>query len=207
MKINSRILITGSEGMVGKNLLNILKENGYKNLFPVDKKQIDLCDRKAVFDFFKKIKPEYVFHIAAKVGGIKDNSDNPVEYLKDNVIINTNVIEVCSMIKIKKLLILNSATIYPSNKEYPLEEDFFSGKLEKENEAYALSKVYSIKLCEYYNKEYGTNFLNFVSTNIYGEFAKFEEGKSNVIASLIKRFYEAKTQNNRKVVVWGSERL
>jgi GDP-L-fucose synthase len=204
MEIDSKILITGSEGMVGKNLILELIKQGYKNLIFLDKKEVDLMNREEVFDFFKKFNPEYVFHNAARVGGIKENLEKPVEYLRDNLLININVIDACFQFKIKKLIVLNSATIYPENKEHPSERDFFSGELEKENEAYGLSKICSVKLCEYYNREYDTNFINVASTNIYGEFSKFEEGKSNIIPSLIKRFNDAKIRKNPNVVVWGS---
>jgi GDP-L-fucose synthase len=203
MDKRSKILITGSGGMVGKNLVEELQNQGYENLIFADKKEINLMNREEVFNFFNENKPEFVFHLASKVGGIKDNSENPVEYLRDNLLLNTNVIDACFKSKIKKTIILNSATIYPPNIEFPVEEDFFSGKLEPENEAYALSKIYAIKLCEYYNKEYNTNFINLVSTNIYGKYSKFDS-TSNVIASLLMRFHEAKIRNKKEVIVWGT---
>lgn len=203
MNKNSKILITGSEGMVGKNLINELNNKGYKNLILVDKNNLNLIKREEVLNFFDNQKPEYVFHLASKVGGIKDNIEKPVEYFRDNLLLNTNVIDSCFNSKVKKIIILNSATIYPSNIELPVEEDFFLGKLEPENEAYALSKIYAIKLCEYYNKEYNTNFINLVSTNIYGRYSRFDS-TSNVIASLLMRFHEAKIKNKKEVVVWGT---
>jgi len=204
MNKNSKILITGSGGMVGKNLINELRNQRYKNLILTNYNNLNLCNRDKVFDFFKKNKPEYVFHTASKVGGINDNLERPVEFLRENLLINTNVIDACFKEKIKKLIILNSATIYPTNLEYPNEKNLFEGHLEKENEAYALSKFYAIKLCEYYNKEYGTNFINLASTNIYGRYSKFDSEKSNVIAALIKRFHDSKVENKKEVTVWGS---
>jgi len=125
MNKNSKVLITGSEGMVGKNLVEELNSQGFTKLILIDKDKLDLTSREKVIKFFDTNKPEYVFHLASKVGGIKNNLENPVEYLRDNLLINTNVIDNCFKSKVKKLLILNSSTVYPKIKEFPSEEDFF----------------------------------------------------------------------------------
>lgn len=204
MNKNSKILITGAKGMVGKNLTKELENQGYTNLVLSSHNTLDLIKREEVFNFFKKNKPEYIFHLASKVGGIKDNLEHPVEFMRDNIILNTNVIDAGFNSNVKKLIILNSATIYSTKLDFPKEENLFEGKLEKENEAYGLSKICGIKLCEYYNKEYNTNFINLATTNIYGEFSKFNVNKSNVVAALIMRFHSAKINNKKDVKIWGS---
>lgn len=204
MNKNSKILVTGANGVVGKSLVEELAQQGFNQLILVDKDNLDLTIREKVFHFFKENKIDYVFHVAAKVGGIKNNLENPVEYFRDNLLINTNVIDACFEEKIKKLIVLNSATIYPKNKKSPNEEDFFSNKLEEENEAYGLSKICAIKLCEYYNKQYETNFINLVSTNIYGKNSSFDPEKTNLVPALISKFHEAKINNQKQVTVWGT---
>lgn len=204
MNKNSKILITGANGMVGKVLSIELQRAGFKKLILVNHGNLNLIDRKKTIKFFKRKRPDYVFHIAAKVGGIQDNMKRPVEFLRDNILINTNVIDAAFACNAKKLINLSSATIYSNKIDLPSENDLFKEKLEEGNEAYALSKLIGLKLCEYYNKEYGTNFITLASSNIYGEYAKFDPNKSNVVAALIMRFHEAKKNSYEEVVVWGS---
>ena len=204
MEKNDKILITGSEGMVGKNLINKLGSLGYLNLILPSKKDLDLREREKVFGYFSKVKPKYVFHLAAKVGGIRANMDSPVEFLRDNLLLNTNVIDASYYSKVKKLVNLGSSCIYPKECSQPMrEESLLSGKFEPTNEGYALSKVSSLKLCEFYNKEHGTNFILLMPPNMYGKFDKFDEKNSHVLAALLKKFHESKIKGEDLVSVWG----
>ena len=204
MNKSSRILITGAKGMIGKNLIKELKGQGYVNLILISHEKLNLTERKSVFSLFEEESPEYVFHVAAKVGGIKDNMEQPVEYLRDNVLINTNVIDAAFRYNVKKLINISSATIYPGRINLPKEEDLFKEELEKGNEAYALSKILGLKLCEYYNKEYNTDFITLAIPNLYGEYSRFDTNKSNVVAALIMKFNKAKKENLKQIDVWGS---
>jgi len=205
MKKEDKILITGGRGMVGKNLILKLRNLGFENLIFPSMKELDLRNREEVFQFFNQEKIDYVFHLAAKVGGIKSNMNNPVEYLRDNLLLNTNIIDACYKFKIKKLINLGSSCIYPKNCLQPMkEEDLLSGKLEPTNEGYALSKICSLKLCKYYNEQYGTNFISLMPPNMYGEYEKFDEEHSHVLAALLKRFHEAKINGDNYISVWGT---
>ncbi len=204
MEKKSKILITGSEGMVGKNLINKLESLGYINLILPSKKDLDLREREKVFGYFSKVKPKYVFHLAARVGGIKANMENPVEFLRDNLLLNTNILDASYSYKVKKLINLGSSCIYPKECSQPMrEESLLSGKFEPTNEGYAISKVSSLKLCEFYNKEYGTNFISLMPPNMYGRFEKFDGKTSHVLASLLKKFRESKVDKKGFVSVWG----
>ena len=204
MKKRDKILITGSRGMVGKNLVNKLIESGYTNLFTPSSKKLNLMKREDIFEYFKEKKPKYVFHLAAKVGGIKANIDFPVEFLRDNLLINTNVIDASYNFGVDKLINLGSSCIYPKKAPQPMKEEYLlSGPLEPTNEGYALSKITSLKLCKYYNKTRNTDFISLIPPNMYGRFERFDEENSHVLAALLKRFHEAKLKNKKEVVVWG----
>ena len=204
MEKNDKILITGSEGMVGKNLINKLESLGYLNLILPSKKDLDLREREKVFGYFSKVNPKYVFHLAAKVGGIKANMDSPVEFLRDNLLLNTNIIDASYYSKVKKFVNLGSSCIYPKECFQPMkEESLLSGKFEPTNEGYAISKVSSLKLCEFYNKQYNSNFISLIPPNMYGKFEKFDEKNSHVLASLLKKFHESKVDKKGFVSVWG----
>ena len=161
MKTDSKILITGGNGLVGNSLISKLKEKGYNNLLIPTHKKLNLKNQKDVNDYFISNKIEYVFHLAAKVGGISANISAPAEFLYDNLMIECNVIEAARKYKIKKLLFLGSSCIYPTKCTQPMKEEYLlSGKLEPTNEGYALAKICGLKLCEFYNKQYGTNFIS-----------------------------------------------
>ncbi|MEK6833308.1 MAG: GDP-L-fucose synthase [Nanoarchaeota archaeon] len=205
MDINGKILVTGSDGMVGTALINKLKERGYHNLLLPAFKELDLRNQKDVENFFEKNRPEYIFHIAAKVGGIAANIASPAEFLYDNLIMEANVIESAKKNSVKKLLFLGSSCIYPRECPQPMkEEDLLTGKLEPTNEGYALAKICGLKLCEYYNKQYGTNFINLMPPNIYGINDHFESEKSHVISALITKFVDAKNKESEFVEIWGT---
>lgn len=204
---NAKIYISGHRGMVGSAVLRLLEKKGYRNLVLRTSKELDLRRQQAVDNFIKKEKPEYIFHFAAKVGGIKANIDYPAEFLYDNVTITTNVIHTAYKYRIKKLLYLGSSCIYPRECPQPMKEEYLlSGKLEPTNEGYALAKIVGLKLCEYYNRQYQTNFISLMSPNVYGSNDNFSPDTSHVIAALIRKFLEAKMNNLEQVEVWGTGR-
>jgi len=205
MSINSKILVTGSRGMVGGSLVRKLKEKEYNNLLLPSSSELDLRNQKAVQDYFKDNKPEYIFHIAAKVGGIGANINSPSDFLTDNLLMQSNVISSARDNDVKKLLFLGSSCIYPRECPQPMkEEHLLSGKLEPTNEGYAISKVCGLKECEFSNKQYGTNFISLMPPNLYGLNDHFEPEKSHVVSALITKFHNAKNQNLEFVDVWGT---
>jgi GDP-L-fucose synthase len=205
MKKSARILITGNEGMVGKSLIKKLSSLGYKNLLLPKLKQLDLRNQKHVEEYFRNNKIDYVFHLAARVGGIAANIEFPAEFLYDNVMIATNVIEISRKYKVKKLLFLGSSCIYPRQCNQPMKEEYLlDGKLEPTNEGYALAKIVGLKLCSYYNKQYGTNFISLMPCNLYGVNDHFGNKGSHVISALISKFHNAKISKKPFVDIWGS---
>lgn len=205
MKKNAKIYVSGHNGMVGKTFCELLKTEGYNNLLLRTSSELDLRDKSLVENFFQKEKPEYVFHFAAKVGGIMDNIEHPAEFLYDNLAISMNIINSSYKFGVKKLLNLGSSCIYPRQSKQPMKEDFFlSGKLEPTNEAYAVAKIAALKLCEYYNKQYGCNFISLMPCNLYGINEKFHPEYSHVLSSLIMKFHNAKIQNAKEITLWGT---
>ncbi len=202
---NSKIYVVGHRGMVGSAVLALLKCKGYKNLIYKSSQELDLRDQKKVEIFFKRNKPEYVFFFAARVGGIKANIDSPAEFLYDNIMMESNIIHASYKYNVKKLLYLGSSCVYPRLSPQPIKEDYLlDGKLEPTNEGYALAKIVGLKLCEYYNRQYDTNFISLVSPNLYGLGDNFDPAKSHVIAALIRKFTEAKKKGLASVKVWGT---
>jgi len=205
MKQEAKIYVSGHSGMVGSAMVRLLKSKGYSNLLLKDIDKLDLKDKTAVERFFKSENPEYVFHFAARVGGIKANMSYPVDFLNDNLMITANLINACYKHGVKKLINLGSSCIYPRNCEQPMKEEYLlTGKLEPTNEAYALAKIAGLKLCEYYNKQYGTNFISLMPSNMYGPNDNFNPESSHVVASLIRKFVEAKNNNAVQVEIWGT---
>jgi len=205
MEKDSAIFITGGNGMVGRSLIKRLQKEGYTNLLPPNSKELDLRDKKKVFEYVKKNNIHYVLHLAARVGGIQENIKRPAEFLYENLEMQNNVIEASRQYKIKKLLFLGSSCIYPTECPQPMmEEHLLSGKLEPTNEGYALAKISGLKLCEYYNKQYGTNFICLMPPNLYGPNDHFDLKRSHVISALITKFHNAKENNESFVEVWGS---
>ncbi len=205
MNKNSKILITGSGGMVGKSVTNKLKSEGYNNLLIPSSKELDIRDQPKTRLYFKKNKIEYVIHLAAKVGGIAANIKFPSDFLYDNLAMNMNVISNSKTYNVKKLLFLGSSCIYPRECKQPMKEEYLlTGSLEPTNEGYALAKIAGLKLCEYYNNQYGTNFINLIPPNIYGPNDKFNTNYSHVISALISKFYIGKKKNLPFVEVWGT---
>lgn len=202
---NSKIYIAGSNGMVGSAIVRNLKEKGFENIITKSSKELDLRNQKAVFDFFENEKPEFVFLAAAKVGGIHANSTYPADFIYDNMMIQNNIIHAAHIHKVKKLLFLGSSCIYPKFAEQPLKESsLLTGALEPTNEAYAIAKISGLKMCEFYKKQYGSNFISAMPTNLYGINDNFNLENSHVLPALLRKFIEAKNNNKKEVVVWGS---
>jgi len=202
---NKKILVTGGGGMVGKSLLKRLREEGANDLLYPSSKELDLRNQQKVEEYFKKNSPEYVFNLAAKVGGIAANIAAPAEFLYDNLLMHANLTESSKNNSVKKLLFLGSSCIYPRGCEQPMKEDsLLTGKLEPTNEGYAIGKICGLKLCEYYNKQYGTDFISLMPPNIYGTNDHFGSESSHVISALITKIKNAKKEKRRHIELWGT---
>lgn len=202
---SARIYVSGHAGMVGQSMLDLLQKEGFKNIIVRTVEELDLRDQRAVDTFFKHESPEYVFHFAATVGGIMASIENPGRFLYDNVIMPMNVIHSAYTYKVKKLINLGSSCMYPRDCTQPMKEEYLlSGKLEPTNEGYGIAKILSVKLCESYNKQYGTNFFSLIPCNIYGVHDRFGQLRSHVIAGLITKLCEAKERNKPLVQIWGT---
>lgn len=205
MNLNDKIYIAGHRGLVGSAILRNLKSKGFDNLLIKNHEDLDLTDQKKVKSFFDKEKPDYVILAAAKVGGIYANNTYPADFIYQNTMIETNIIHSAFENKVKRLLFLGSTCIYPKEIEQPMREDaLLSDKLEPTNEPYALSKILGIKLCESYNRQYGTDFRSVMPTNLYGINDNFDSDNSHVIPGLMQRFHNAKKNNDKEVMVWGT---
>ena len=205
MEKNSKIYVAGHRGLVGSAIVRELQKKGYTNIIGKTHKELDLMDSMAVENFFKEEKPEYVFLAAAKVGGIYANSTYPADFIYQNLQIQNNVIGSAHKYGVKKLMFLGSSCIYPKMCPQPIKEEYLlSGYLEETNEAYALAKISGLKMCQYFNKQYGTNYISVMPTNLYGPYDNFHPENSHVMPALIRRFHEAKVNNAKEVVVWGS---
>ncbi|SLM28668.1 bifunctional GDP-fucose synthetase: GDP-4-dehydro-6-deoxy-D-mannose epimerase and GDP-4-dehydro-6-L-deoxygalactose reductase [Desulfamplus magnetovallimortis] len=229
MNKNSKIFIAGAGGMVGSAIIRNMLKNGFQNLVGsyhsrvpsgelftlspgftdvpsgVRLVHVDLTRQHEVELFFENEKPEYVFLAAAKVGGIYANNTLPAQFIRDNLAIQTNVIHAAYENKVERLLFLGSSCIYPKDAPQPMEEEsLLTGLLEPTNEPYALAKIAGIKMCEAYNREYGTKFIAIMPTNLYGPHDNFDLESSHVIPALIRKFHEAKQSGASEVVVWGT---
>jgi len=205
MNIGAKIFVAGSKGMVGSALVRALQSRGYDNLLLPDSVQLDLTSQASVAAFFKKECPEYVILAAAKVGGILANNNYPAEFIYNNLAIQNNVIHNAWLNGVKRLLFLGSSCIYPRLAPQPMkEEHLLTGLLEPTNEPYAIAKIAGIKMCEAYNRQYGTEFIAVMPTNLYGPGDNFHPENSHVLPALIRRFHEAKESHAQEVVVWGS---
>src|SRR5881296_1312830 len=205
MDKSDKIFVAGYRGLVGSALVRGLEHGGFHNLPKRDRSQLDLADERAVQNFFAQEKPAIVIFAAAKVGGIKANNDYPVEFLLDNLRIQNNVIAAAYENGARKLLFLGSSCIYPKLAPQPIPESaLLTGPLEPTNEAYAIAKIAGIKLCQAYAREYGANFISAMPTNLYGPNDNFDLETSHVLAALLRKAHEAKTRNDRKLVIWGT---
>lgn len=204
MEKESKIYVAGHRGMVGSAIVRALKKQGYNNIIVRTHKELDLCRQEDVEKFFVEEKPEYVFLAAAKVGGIMANSKALADFMYDNMILEMNVIHSAWKNGCKKLQFLGSSCIYPRMAPQPITEDcLLTGALEKTNEAYALAKISGLKYCEFLNKQYGTDYISVMPTNLYGPNDNYHPEHSHVLPAFIRRFHEAKESNLPEVVCWG----
>lgn len=200
----SKIYVAGHRGMVGSAIVRELKKQGYTNIITRTHKELDLCRQDEVEKFFVEEKPEYVFLAAAKVGGIVANSSALADFMYENMILEMNVIHSAWKNDCKKLQFLGSSCIYPRMAPQPMTEScLLTGELEKTNEAYALAKISGLKYCEFLNKQYGTDYISVMPTNLYGPNDNYHPEHSHVLPALIRRFHEAKENNLSEVVCWG----
>ena len=205
MDKESKIFVAGHRGLVGSAILRKLQAEGYTNLVTRTRAELDLRDQAAVNRFFEEERPEYVFLAAAKVGGILANSTYPADFIRDNLQIQTNVIDAAYRHGVKKLLFLGSSCIYPKYAPQPMkEEHLLTGPLEPTNEWYAVAKIAGIKMAQAYRRQYGFNAISLMPTNLYGPGDNFDLETSHVIPALIRKFHEAKVEGKPHVVVWGT---
>jgi len=204
MEESVKIYIAGHLGLVGSAIMRRLQAKGYTNLLTRPLAELNLLDQMAVNTFFEREKPEYVFLAAAKVGGIGANSTYPADFIYENMMIGFNVIHAAYKNGVKKLINLGSSCIYPKLAPQPMrEEHLLSDLLEPTNEAYAIAKISVIKLCSYYNKQYGTNYLSAMPTNLYGSGDSYDLDRSHVLPAFIRKFHEAKISGSDRVILWG----
>jgi len=205
MTLDSKIYIAGHRGLVGSNLYTYLKELGHTNLITRISSELDLRNQQEVNTFFEQEKPEYVFLAAAKVGGIGANMTYPATFIYDNLMIEANVIHASYLYGVKKLLFLGSSCIYPKEAPVPIKESsLLTGPLEPTNQAYAISKIAGIEMVKAYRKQYGVNFISAMPTNVYGVGDTYDKFNSHVIPALILKMHEAKVNNDKEVVLWGT---
>jgi GDP-L-fucose synthase len=203
MNKDSKIFVAGHRGMVGSSLVKGLKKEGYQNILTRTHDELDLTKQKKVEEFFFNEKPEYVFLAAAKVGGIQANFSFPAEFIYTNLIIQTNVIHSAYLSGVKKLLFLGSSCIYPRDCFQPIKEEYLlSGPLEETNKPYAVAKIAGIKMCESYNRQFKTNFISAMPTNLFGPGDNYDLENSHVLAALIRKFHEG--MPDKSVVFWGT---
>jgi len=208
MERDAKIYIAGHRGMVGSALHRKLLEKGYWNFVFRTHAELDLTNQLAVDSFFEEESPDYVFLAAAKVGGIAANIASPVEFLMENLQIQTNVISSAYKYKVKKLMFLGSSCIYPKEGQQPLKEEYLlTGLLEPTNEGYAIAKIAGLKLCEYYRRQYGADFISVMPCNLYGYNDNFSENGSHIVPGLIRRFHEAKENGKENVTIWGTGKV
>lgn len=205
MEKNSRIYISGHKGLVGSAIVRELKKQGYENILTASRSECDLLLMNQVADFFHFMRPEYVFNAAAKVGGINANNTQSADFIRDNLISQTNIIECCHTYNVKKLLFLGSSCIYPRDCSQPIKEEYLmTGPLEQTNIGYAVAKIAGITMCNMYRKQYGSNFISAMPTNLYGPGDNFNYQDSHVLPALIRKFHEAKINNYKYVEFWGT---
>lgn len=204
MDQNAKIYVAGHRGLVGSAIVKHLVSLGYRNLILKTRQELDLIDSLQVDQFFQTYKPDYVFDAAAKVGGIHANSTYPADFIYDNLMIQTNLIDSAYRCGVKKFLFLGSVCIYPKFVPLPIVEDcLLTGFLEPTNEAYAVAKIAGIKMCQAYRKQYGFNAISLMPTNLYGPGDNYHSENSHVMAAMIRRFHEAKQNNSAEVTCWG----
>lgn len=205
MKFDSKIYVAGHRGMVGSAIVANLQKKGFTNIISKTSSELDLTNQTAVKDFFEQEKPEFVFLAAAKVGGIVANNTYRADFIYKNLMIQNNVIHQSYANGVKKLMFLGSSCIYPKMAPQPLKEDYLlTGLLEETNEPYAIAKIAGIKMCDAYRAQYQCNFISVMPTNLYGLNDNYDLNNSHVLPALLRKFHEAKLNNDKQVVVWGT---
>lgn len=205
MELKGKIYVAGHRGLVGSAIMRRLATGGYANAVTRTHSELDLTDQSAVEAFFKSERPEYVFLAAAKVGGIHANNTYRADFIYQNLMMESNIINASHKHGVKKLMFLGSSCIYPKHAPQPMkEEHLLTGLLEPTNEPYAIAKIAGIKMCGAYNRQYGTNFMSVMPTNLYGLGDNYDLQNSHVLPALIRKMHEAKLQNAKEVVVWGT---
>jgi GDP-L-fucose synthase len=205
MEKKSKIYIAGHKGMVGSAILRKLKSEGYSNFVFRSSSELNLTKQAQVHWFFQEEKPDYVFLAAAKVGGIHANNIYRADFLYENLMIQNNIIHSAHVSNVKKMLFLGSSCIYPKSAEQPMKEDcLLTGALEQTNEPYAIAKIAGIKMCESYRRQYGSNFISVMPTNLYGPNDNYDLDNSHVLPALLRKFHVAKEENLPAVEIWGS---
>lgn len=202
---DAKIYVAGHAGLVGSAIVRRLKQLGYHNIITRSRSELDLVNQAAVHAFMREIKPGYIFLAAAKVGGIVANNTYPADFIYQNLLIESNLIHAAYESGVKRMLFLGSSCIYPKECPQPMREDYLlTGPLEATNEPYALAKIAGIKLCEAYNRQYGTEYVAAMPTNLYGENDNFDLQNSHVLPALLRKMHEAKERGEDRVVVWGT---
>lgn len=205
MNQTAKIYVAGHKGLAGSAILRELELQGYTNILTKTHKELDLLDTEKVKEFFKKEKPDYVFLAAAKVGGILANNNFPADFIFENLQVQNNIIHNAYLNKVKKLLFLGSSCIYPKHCPQPIKEEYIlTGELEPTNEPYAISKISGIKMCQSYNRQYGTCFISVMPTNLYGINDNFNLERGHVIPALINKIHKAKTTSDKSIKIWGT---
>ena len=202
---DSRVFVAGHRGLVGSAVLRRLDTEGFRHVLVATREQLDLRDQAAVTYWFRANRPEYVFLVAGTVGGIMANSTRPAEFIYDNMMIHATVVHAAHLFGAKKLLYLGSSCIYPREAPQPMrEEHLLTGALEWTNEPYAIAKIAGIKLCQAYRKQYGSNFISAMPTNLYGPNDNFDLASSHVLPAMIRKFHDAKLEGRTEVTIWGT---
>lgn len=205
MKKDSKIFIAGRGGQVGSAIERKFRSEGYENIIGLRSRELDMREQALVRDYFEKERPEYVILAAAKVGGIMANIQAPAEFLYDNLAIQNNIIECSRVYGVKKLLFLASSCIYPRLAPQPMKEEcLMDGKVEPTNEGYAIAKIAGLKLCQFYNTQYGTDYISVMPCNIYGYGDNFSPTRSHVVAALLRKVHEAKINKAKSIPMWGT---
>ncbi len=204
MNKEAKIFVAGHRGLVGSAITRRLQQLGYHNLLLRTSAELDLKDSGPVNDFLQKEKPDYVFLAAAKVGGIHANNSFPADFIHDNLSVQNSVIHGCYLAGVKRLMFLGSSCVYPRECPQPIKEEYLlTGPLEKTNDAYAIAKIAGIKMCESYNRQYGTRFIAVMPTNLYGPFDNYDLENSHVLPAMLRKFHEAR-ERGETVRLWGS---
>jgi len=207
MLTGDRVFVAGHRGLVGSAIVGKLREKGYENLLLRTRSELDLTDQAAVRAYFQSERPDHVVLAAAKVGGILANSTYPADFIYQNLAIEVNIIHEAWRAGVKKLLFLGSSCIYPKLASQPLKEEYLlTSSLEPTNEAYAIAKIAGLKMCEFYNRQYGARFISVMPTNLYGPGDNFDLETSHVLPAMVRKFHEAKERGDRSVTLWGTGR-